>query len=149
MNQYRSAQISVHWILSTYCTTIFRSDSFSLDICKSVMLFFRLGAARGPEFIRNPGRNILFLCPLFTIATTTTNDGLKDWVKKCLEVIGTKMGVGQSMVLLNMLEEGIPEDAAPKPYRRADLATATTVSHQQQRQSEEPNLLPTRLELAR
>lgn len=143
MNQYRSAQLSVHWILSTYCTTIYCSDSFSSDICDSVMLFFRLGATRGPEFItRNPGRNILFLWPLVTIATTTTDDGLKVWVKKCLELIGTKMGVGQSMVLLNMLEGRIPEDTAPKPYQRADLATATTVSHGQQRRSEEPNLPP-------
>ncbi|KAL2866182.1 uncharacterized protein BJX67DRAFT_148796 [Aspergillus lucknowensis] len=108
INQYRCARIRVYEILSTNCA----SDSFraefqkpAFDICSSVRFHFSKEAIKNPEFVCfdwYPLRGLNILWPLFLAARTESRT--RTWVKGCLQIIGERMGIGQSLALLSVLE---------------------------------------------
>ncbi|KAL4948042.1 hypothetical protein BDW69DRAFT_100985 [Aspergillus filifer] len=107
MNHYQSAQLLIARILATYSSSRFslELEGFGSDIRASVPFYLHFAGTGGSmSMCSNPVRGILLLWPLVATATTSTSVELRNWVKDCLRKIGKEMGVGQSLVLLKMIE---------------------------------------------
>ena len=93
MNYYRAARLSINQILSAHSSSVLCPDLEGLccDIYATI------------PYSGSNENVLLLLWPLVMTATTTTNVDLRARVKDSLRAMGEKMGIGQSLVLLESL----------------------------------------------